>query len=283
MKTLRYRGADLRVKYECPHWFPLAKNGFWLIPDGDYLTQYFIDGLDVVIEISEFEALHENISNVVNFGDLVEIVEYVEWQEQCSDSCFFFENGLIYPHDKPIDSEKMALPDYVGFYRWERDRVEADLLYQSFPTFDYLFLPVPIECKIRVPNASEKLWLTYATQTQKNRDQVIEAAKEQRRLKYEHDKIVVPLAALTRKLDEFIPHARRGVKVINAASQGGVEASKEQQQKREDINRELRKMIDDPRNHFLSLTRCREKIAAKFNVSRRSVEHYTKGMIRKKK
>ena len=101
----------------------------------------------------------EAVSKVTDFGDLVEIVDCVEWQEQCSDSCFFFENGRIYPHDKPIDSNDMVLPQHVGFYRWERDREEADLLYQSFPTFDYLLLPVPIECTIREPNAEEELWM----------------------------------------------------------------------------------------------------------------------------
>ena len=190
MKTLRYRGTDLRVKYECPHWFPLAKDGLWLIPDGDYNTLYFIDDLDVVIEISEMkEGLCEAVSKVTDFGELVEIVDCVEWQEQCSDSCFFFENGRIYPHDKPIDSNDMVLPQHVGFYRWERDREEADLLYQSFPTFDYLFLPVPIECKIRVPNASEKLWMHCAAQMPLYRDQVIETEKEKRRRNLERDNI----------------------------------------------------------------------------------------------
>ena len=282
MKTLRYRGADLRVKYECPHWFPLAKDGLWLIPDGDYNTLYFIDDLDVVIEISEMkEGLCEAVSIVTDFGELVEIVDFVEWQERCSDNCLFFEDGRIYPHDKPIDSYNMALPTHVGFYRWERDRERATILYQSFPTFDYLFLPVPIECTIREPNAEEKLWMHCAAQMPLYREQVIEAEKAKRRLKYEHDNKHSPLAALTRKLDEVLPHARRGVKVLNAASQGGIEASKEQRKKREEIKRELRKMIDDPRQRFLSLTQCRERIAARFNVSRRSVEHYTEGMKRK--
>jgi len=205
MKTLRYRGADLRVKYECPHWFPLAKRGSWLIPDGEYIALYFIEGPDVVIEISETDGLHEDISKVVNYGELVEIVEFIEWQEECSDRCFFSKNGFILPHDAPLDTDNMALPVHVGFYRWERDREDASLLYHSFPTFDYLLLPVPIECIIRAPNAEEKLWMNCAAQMPSCRDQVIETEKEKRRRESYRDNVLASIYAFTRKLDEVTP------------------------------------------------------------------------------
>ncbi len=228
--------------------------------------------------------LHPSVTNAADFSVLVEIVAFMEWHERSTDRCLFSKNGFMLRHDEsPIDIEDMALPDHVGFFQWGRDKEEADILYQSFPNFDFLLLPIPIDCTIREPLADEKLWMKYVSQMSPYRDQVIEAEKEKRRLKYEHDHIIAPIAAMNRKLDEVLPHARRGLKVLNAASQGGKEASKEQEKKREEIRRELRKMLDDPRNIFLSLTQCRERIAAQFQVSRRSVENYTEGMTRENK
>jgi len=89
-------------------------------------------------------------------------------------------------------------------------------------------------------------------------------------------------ARLTRTVNEALPHTRRGVKIINAVSQGGMVASKNFQPKRDKIKQALKTMIADPANKFLSLTHCRKKIALNFQVSRRSVEQYTKGMMKKK-
>lgn len=89
------------------------------------------------------------------------------------------------------------------------------------------------------------------------------------------------LRLISSKLDVVMPHARRGVKIINAVSQGGMVVSKNLQPQRDKIKQALKTMIADPANKFLSLTHCRNKIADQFHVSRRSVERYTKGMKKK--
>ena len=89
-----------------------------------------------------------------------------------------------------------------------------------------------------------------------------------------------------RTITKLRPHAKRGKKVLVAASDGGRKTNRENQQKRQQYREDLlvfmRKYGRPPYGTgAVSLTAGRDRIAARFGVARRTVERNTRDLFRK--
>ena len=81
----------------------------------------------------------------------------------------------------------------------------------------------------------------------------------------------------------FLPfdhHAKAGLKVHKASSDGGKQTSQKDKEKHTLYQLDLRAYLADPRNRRVSLTGARQKIADKYGVCLRTVQRNTKGISR---
>lgn len=80
--------------------------------------------------------------------------------------------------------------------------------------------------------------------------------------------------------DMLRPHAKRGKKILRNASQGGREAARQlHEPKRKEYRAALAEYLRDNQN--VSLTTARARIAARFGISRRTLERHTRDMSKK--
>jgi len=92
---------------------------------------------------------------------------------------------------------------------------------------------------------------------------------------------------LEKECDRLRPHAKRGMKTLEAAKKGGRDvARKHHKPKREQYRTALVKYMEkNGRPPYgpgsVSLTAGRERVAARFGVSRRTVERHTKDLFTK--
>lgn len=132
------------------------------------LWRYFIG--DFVLEVRPRKNTDEDLLMLMSMCAPTQIVAYHEWKYE-RDACQFFDDGHIAPVNKTsgLYDTEYPNPAYVGFFEapiadersWNPEQTTWEDDFVSFPRFDYLLLPIPINCMVREPTVEEKLYLSH--------------------------------------------------------------------------------------------------------------------------